>query len=152
MFKKHKDEHQIKQDVFNCSKCDKTFNEDWKLNAHMKLHKNYQCDQCSKNVKYEDLMRKHVKIYHENVKMYCHYFKNKKSCSYTDDFVFLHQESNFCKYGMLFERMFCLFKHENEQDEEHDEVEENSENYDIINYETKVIDEDMHIPEEPCRY
>ena len=29
-FKKHKFEHQLKQDIFNCSKCDKTVNEDWK--------------------------------------------------------------------------------------------------------------------------
>ena len=149
-FKKHKEEHHSKQDVFNCSKCDKTFNEDWKLNAHMKLHKNYQCDQCSKNFKYKELLRKHVKITHESFKLYCHYFNNKKICPYNEECVFLHEEANLCKYGMVCERMLCMFKHENVPDEEH-EVEESIENNELVKSVTEVIDDEITTHEEPFK-
>ena len=146
-FKKHKNEHQIKHDVFECSKCDKTFDEEWKLNAHMKLHNKYQCDQCSKNFKDEELMRKHVKITHENLKLYCHYFNNKKKCPYNEECVFLHEEANQCKYGNLCERMLCMFMHENETNEEN-EVEETIAYNELVNSVTEVIDVDIETHED----
>ena len=77
-------------------------------------------------------MRKHVKITHENFKMYCHYFNNKKTCPYNEECVFLHEEAKLCNYGYLCERMLCMFKHENEPNVEN-EVEENIEKNELVN-------------------
>ena len=35
-FKNHKTEHKRNNDVFKCNKCEKTYNEDWKMNAQCK--------------------------------------------------------------------------------------------------------------------
>ena len=61
-FKKHKSEHDNQGELLKCGQCDKTFDEDWKMNAHMKSHKNYQCDQCGKKFKYLEILKKHKQI------------------------------------------------------------------------------------------
>ena len=124
-FKKHKGEHELENEVFKCSKCDKFFDEDWKMNAHMKKHADYPCNQCDKSFKYLEILEKHTKITHENLKIYCHYFNNKKRCPYNEECLFLHEEANMCKYGKLCERMFCMFKHESVTNNVVDDFEEN---------------------------
>ena len=42
-----------------CNECERTFDGEWKLNAHRKNHKKYQCDQCEKSYKSEELKDKH---------------------------------------------------------------------------------------------
>ena len=116
--KKHKSEHEVTNEVYECSQCDKTFNEDWKMNAHIKTHQKFKCDKCDKSFKFLELLTKHVKISHENVKLYCHFFNNKKVCPFKEECLFLHEEADTCKYEKLCERMFCMFKHEYEDDED----------------------------------
>ena len=76
----HKKTQHITQETLECTACDKRFSEEWKLNAHMKSHKKYPCDKCEKTFRYESLKEKHIKIKHEQVKLYCHFFNNKKNC------------------------------------------------------------------------
>ena len=95
-FKKHKSEHEVNNEVYECSQCDKTFNEDWKMNAHIKTHKKFKCDKCDKSFKFLELLTKHIKISHENVKLYCHFFNNKKVCPFKEECLFLHEEADTC--------------------------------------------------------
>ena len=56
--------------------------------------------------------------------MYCHYFNNKKACPFKEECILLHEDSEMCKYGKSFERMLCMFKHE-ENEENCENVERN---------------------------
>ena len=108
--KKHPDQHIPL--MYNCDKCRKEFDEEWKLNSHLKVCKVNKCDQCDKSFKYIEIKKKHVQISHENFKIYCHFFNNEKTCPYDAECVFLHEDSPKCKYGDSCERMYCMFKHE----------------------------------------
>ena len=100
------------------------------MNAHSKAHKNVDCEKCGKSFKYLELLKIHTKVSHEKSKMYCHYFNNRKACPFKEECLFLHEDSEMCKYGKLCERMLCMFKHE--------ENEENCEN--VENVITKLQD------------
>ena len=84
------------------------------MRAHRNSHNENEnkCNLCSKVFRSIEIKEKHVKICHENVKLYCYYFNSKKSCPYDEECVFLHLESPACKYGALCERMMCMFRHE----------------------------------------
>ena len=114
----HMKTHHYTGSSFQCKQCDRSFNEEWKINAHVKTHKSFSCDQCSKCFKYMDAKAKHVKVVHENVKLYCHYYNNNKQCPYKEECLFLHEASGKCKFGALCERTNCMFEHAN--DEEND--------------------------------
>ena len=110
--KEHKgNEHKSEKEFFKCDMCEYEFDEEWKRSAHSKMHK-YKCEQCDKCFKYLEIKRKHVAISHENGKFYCHYFNNKLTCPYSEECIFLHEDSTLCKYGSLCERNLCMFKHE----------------------------------------
>lgn len=94
-----------------CDHCGKVFNEQWKMTAHLKTCKQNQCEMCDKTFKYEELKKKHMLITHENFRIYCHFYNNEKTCPYDKECVFLHEESQICKYGTLCERTYCMFKH-----------------------------------------
>ena len=110
--KKHKNEHKAKNDTFDCDQCEKKFNEEWKLCAHVKTHVNYKCDQCSKTFRYLDVMDKHTQISHGNLKLYCHFYNNMKTCPFDEECVFLHEDAELCRYGVLCERIYCMFRHD----------------------------------------
>ena len=116
-FKKHKDNHKLNDEMYHCDDCGKVFNEEWKLNAHKKRHENFKCNQCSKTFKNQDIMEKHAKISHGNLKIYCHFFNNKKSCPYEQECIFIHEDAGFCRYSVLCERNYCMYKHDDEPDE-----------------------------------
>ena len=101
--------------VFKCDQCTKEFNEEWKMKAHTKKHKRYQCEQCEKTFEYLDIKKKYVLIYHENNKLYCHFFNNGKTCPYAERCVFMHEASKFCRYDGMCERELCMFKHRKEE-------------------------------------
>ena len=45
-----------------CNECDKTFSDEWKLNAHKKNHKKFPCDRCEKSFQFESIKELHIKI------------------------------------------------------------------------------------------
>ena len=120
---------------FQHDDCDKSFDEAWKMNAHKKNHNKYLCDHCDKMFKYQDINTKHIKISHENMKLYCHYFNNEKVCPFDEECVFLHEDSGICKYGAACERDLCMFQHV--------EVDNSDTNEDV---EDILIDEDNDEP------
>ena len=51
--KKHRSDHMATSpQVFKCDQCIKDFNDEWKMKAHKKKHKRFQCEQCEKNFEY----------------------------------------------------------------------------------------------------
>ena len=90
----------------------------------MKTHKKFNCEQCEKSFRYLDIKKKHVLIQHENVKLYCHYYNNQKTCPFDDESIFLHEDARYCKYDLICERNYCMFKHRKhvEPDVENDEI------------------------------
>ena len=87
--------------TFECEFCEKTFNEEWKMDAHVKLHKKYSCDKCEKSFELKDIRDKHVRIAHEGLKIYCYYCNNQGDFPHEDQCVFLHDDSPMCKFGKL---------------------------------------------------
>ena len=61
-----------------CTECEKSFDKEWKLNAHMKVHQKYSCEKCEKSYQYESIKDIHIKVTHNNVKLFCHYYNNEK--------------------------------------------------------------------------
>ena len=74
-------------------------------------HKSFRCDQCDKSFQYEETKGKHVTAAHGNVKLYCHFFNNNKECPYNENCIFIHQDSQLCKYNGMCERPCCMYKH-----------------------------------------
>ena len=109
---------------FECDECEQLFDEKWKLTAHKKNHKTHKCDVCSKTFQDLDIMKKHSKISHENVRLYCHYFNNDKDCPYAEECIFLHEDSELCRFGKICDRINCMFKHNIVNEEYSDEKRE----------------------------
>ena len=137
--KKHQNIHKSQKGDFKCADCEKEFDEEWKINAHIKTHKNFKCDKCEKTFKYQDIKTKHMQISHGNSKFYCHFFNNKKTCPYSDKCVFLHEDSKMCRYGALCERNYCMFQHD-QNDNESEKIEKEKED---LNFETTLNVEDI---------
>ena len=60
--------------------------------------------------------------------------------------VYPHQETKICKYDMLCERMYCMFRHECDTSSEHVNVLEYIQNGDTLNHEdivTEIIEEEF---------
>ena len=111
----HMKNHADRNQIFKCDECDLEFNEEWKILAHKKSHVKFKCGKCEKSFKYEILRDKHMKISHENKMLYCHYFNNLKQCPYEESCIFMHKDSDLCKYGNRCERFLCMYKHKNEE-------------------------------------
>ena len=113
-----------------CNKCSKMFDEEWKLNAHLKKHKGLSCTLCEKTFDFEDILQKHIKIAHEGTKLYCNFYNNEKNCPFETDCIFLHENSTKCRYGQLCERNYCMFNHKTNEENEDDIKIDNLENID----------------------
>ena len=77
----------------------------------------------------------HIKITHEKMKLYFHFFNNGKECPHEQECVYLHEESEMCRYMENCERENCMYQHSRYNDEEKNEVSEkgNDENDDDVN-------------------
>ena len=100
---------------------------EWKLSAHVRSHKKYTCDHCGKSFPYESIKVKHIKAVHENLKIYCHFYNNQKECPFAEQCIFLHEQSEECKFGASCERINCMYQHEDignrdEHDNDDDEI------------------------------
>ena len=90
----------------------------------------YNTTVCDKIFKHEGTLEKHVQAAHEDVTLFCHYFNNEKDCPYEDECIFVHEESNDCKFGKGCERLLCMYKHEDQIDDDDDESEDDSDSED----------------------
>ena len=130
--KDHKLEKTSCQGTFKCEECDACYNVKERLEEHMKIHVKYPCDDCDKIFNYEATLEKHVQAAHEDLELYCHFFNNDKECPYDDQCIFIHEESEKCRFGKTCERKLCMYTHEEsdedtseESDDELDECDEN---------------------------
>ena len=114
-FKKHMIKHRNKSDTFNCDLCELEFNEEWKMLAHKKNHINFKCEKCDKNFHFQVLKEKHMNISHGNKLIYCHYFNNNKNCPYEENCMYIHDDSEICKYDSKCARNLCMYKHSFDQ-------------------------------------
>ena len=126
--KKHKEKHnEFCKGDYQCEDCEKYFKDDDQLETHMrKVHRKYECDECDKVFKNDGILIKHKEAVHEDIELYCHYYNNGKECPFEDACIFLHDESETCKYGKGCERVLCMYKHEvsDDSDNEDDEGDE----------------------------
>ena len=68
-----------------------------------------------KTFKYKEILEKHFKIAQEGIKLYYHYYNNKKDCPFAHNCIFLHENSPQCSFGKLCERINCMFKHKSSE-------------------------------------
>ena len=60
--RKYERSHKSSNGPFQCDKCERVFNEEWKLKVHRNIHGNYACENCDNTFKNEDTKSKHKKI------------------------------------------------------------------------------------------
>ena len=96
---------------YQCEVCAKQFKEEWKFSAHVRNHKKYSCDHCEKSFPYENIKVKHTEAVHGNLKIYCHFYNNQKECPFEEQCIFLHEQSEECKFGASCERINCMYQH-----------------------------------------
>ena len=51
-----------------CENCERMFDKEWKMKAHLRTHKLHSCGSCKKTFKNEDILEKYLKIAHEGLK------------------------------------------------------------------------------------
>ena len=98
---RHRKTHNLKKGrvlILKCDLCERTFDENRKLNAYRKNPVIYKCNQCEKSFICQEIKEKHIQISHKNVKLFCNYFNNYRVCPFEDKYIFLHEESENCKY------------------------------------------------------
>ena len=102
------------------------------LENHKKIkHVKFQCDECDMEFRHEAVLEKHKEAAHEDVELFCHYFNNEKDCPFEDKRMFVHKESEVCKFGNLCERRLCMYRHEESNAVECESDEDTDENDDI---------------------
>ena len=58
---------------------------------------------------------------HEEISLFCHYFNNEKDCPFEEECIFVHEESEICKFGKACERILCMYKHERDDKDDNDD-------------------------------
>ena len=135
ILKKKLKEYESENEEIECVTCKEVFKSKTELLKHMQTHRtNKLCELCGKNFKYEDIKQKHKAIAHENIKIYCHYFNNRKECPFSQDCVFLHEVSAPCRYGIVCVRDKCMFRHgdQEKKDEHCEQMDDKNDEIDVI--------------------
>ena len=103
------------------------------------MHKKFECDECDKVLRFEALLEKHKEAAHEDVEQFCQFFNNDKDCSFDDECIYLHEESENCKQAHSCERKLCMFKQVQAVDKE-DENGEETDDSDDDEFVSKEVD------------
>ena len=144
--REHKKAEQSCGDEHKCEKCEKSYKSEKDLTLHQKMHGNFKCEKCDYEFDVPELLEKHVSAVHGKMKIFCHYFNNKKECPFEGSCIFAHDESPDCKFGKNCERIMCMFSHEErdvsdteEDDDESENENDDDENNDEVNNDDEVI-------------
>ena len=54
---------------------------------------------------------------HENVKLYCHFFNNERTCPFANLCICLHEDAEICRYDRMCECTLFMYKHSKKVDE-----------------------------------
>ena len=118
------------QGEFQCEQCDNKFREESQLDKHKVTHKKFECDDCDKIFKHEGVLQKHIQAAHEDITLFCHFFNNNKDCPYDEECIFVHEDSDECKFSTGCERTLCMYKHEGKNNDDDDESDDESDSDD----------------------
>ena len=116
---KHKEEKHATLTEFKCGECERCFKSEKKLEDHKKTHEKFECDECDKIFKYERLLERHVNAVHSDSDyiIFCHYYNNDKECPFGDYCLYEHKESEKCKFRKGCERIMCMYRHDDKDNE-----------------------------------
>ena len=143
----HKEEG-CSNDNYQCTECEKYFKDEDKLQKHTeKLHVKFECDECDKVFRYEAVLERHKEAAHEDVQLFCHYFNNDKDCPYDEECIYVHEDSNNCKFGNNCERNLCMYRHEESVGEECDDDDDDSSDKSDDDDDTTSNDEGINFEE-----
>ena len=118
--KDHKESECVDMQL-KCNECGKCFEDKKKLDDHTsKAHVKYDCDECGQEFKFEAILEKHIEAVHRDDVLYCHYFNNDKDCPFDEECIYLHEDSEPCKFNGICERKLCMYKHETTEDDKDD--------------------------------
>ena len=101
--------------------CENTFPRFSDLEIHIKVaHEKYQqfhCDICKKRFVLKWRLQKHMKIHSNKNCQPFHYFNNGKMCPFEElGCKFLHIGSKFCRFGQECDNKMCPFRHSKESE------------------------------------
>ena len=98
-----------------CNECGEGFNEQWKLEKHLKEHgqkKEFECGECKKTFYTRWRREKHLEIHEPEITKFCHYFNNFKVCPYEEfGCKFKHEESDECTFQSRCRNRLCQYRH-----------------------------------------
>ena len=80
-----------------------------------------------KKIKKEETLEKHLQAAYEDISLFCHYFNNEKDWPFEEECIFIHEESELCKFGKTCERILCMYRHERGINEDDDDSESENE-------------------------
>ena len=104
---------------FKCGECEtesKTREKQIQKKSRTKNISNFNCDKCDKIFNHKVQLSKHIQAAHTKHRLYCHFFNNNKDCPYRNKCIFIHEDSDNCKYGEVCDRINCMFKHYYDED------------------------------------
>ena len=100
--------------IYNCSICEKSFLESWKLELHSKTHEEivpFKCETCKKHFYSKWRLKKH-EVSHDKMGKFCHFFNNGKTCPFEEiGCKFNHAFTNKCRYDRKCSIKLCQFQH-----------------------------------------
>ena len=100
----------------NCGMCNKGFARNCDLEVHIedqhKAPKQFECDKCDMRFFLNWRLEKHKTLHTGEVTRKCHYFNNNKKCPFEDlGCMFIHRESEKCKFDEMCSKKLCSYKH-----------------------------------------
>ena len=82
-----------------------------------KNHQEFKCNICKKGFVLKWRLQKHMKIHNNKNCQPCHYFNNGKMCPFEElGCKFLHINSKLCRFGQECDNKMCPFRHSQEKE------------------------------------
>ena len=99
-----------------CRNCNKSFARNCDLEVHIETEhkdpKQFECDKCDMRFCLQWRLEKHKTLHTSEVLRKCHYFNNNKKCPFEDlGCMFIHSESEKCKFDESCSNKLCSYKH-----------------------------------------
>ena len=145
---KHSNTSETEHFKRKCKFCKILFLKNSDLEAHVKRdhseNSQHECDICEKTFVLKWRLKKHKEGHESNLKKFCHYFNNDKTCPFEEiGCMFFHQDSESCKYGDNCQNGLCQFKHGKETTDDAININDLKENFDKLSEEEKLESTDF---------
>ena len=109
--------------TIKCNQCDEVFDQNWKLEEHLKIHvnqTNFHCNICDKTFLLQWRLRKHMKGHEQKNVKFCRFFNNNQICKFEEvsGCMFKHEHAPLCQNSDACKIYKCQFSHSEAVDEE----------------------------------